>query len=104
MSMTLQEMIDQHEALPMPESADDDVLDDLIFMAHDQETMVLGYAEAMITGVSPGFELDASRIEKHISELNRFDHLNTSDTVVQIQLLERLTSLVLIRDYLKTAN
>ena len=104
MMMTLEEMIVQHESLPMPESADDDVLDDLIFMAHDQETMVLGYADALMTGVAPGFELDASRIEKHISELNRFDNLNDSDGVVQQLLLARLTSLVVIRDYLKTAN
>ena len=88
----------------MPDHADDDVLDDLIFMAHDQETMVLGFADALMTGMSPGFELDASRIEKHISELQRFRDLNESDGEVQKALLARLISLAAIRDYLKTAN
>ena len=104
MSLTLEEMVVKHEALPMPESASDDVLDDLIFMAHDQETMVLGYADALMSGVSPGFDLDAGRIEKHIAELNRFENLNTSDLIVRQELLNRLNSLVVIRDYLRTAN
>ena len=98
MSLTLKEMIAKHEALPMPDRADDDVLDDLIFMAHDQETMVLGYADALIKGVSPGFELDGSRIEKHLSELKRFDQLNADDTAVCRALTIRLNSLIIIRD------
>ena len=88
----------------MPDRAEDDVLDDLIFMAHDQETMVLGFADALLTGVSPGFELDATRIEKHISELIRFEQLSEADQAVRQGLLNRLRSLVVIRDFLKTAN
>ena len=104
MSMTLEEMIQQHESLSMPDRADDDVMDDLIFMTHDMETMVLGYADAILAGLPPGFELDASRIEKHMFELNRFEKMTPNDCNVQRDLLARLSSLVRIRDYLKMAH
>ncbi len=99
--MTLQEMFDYHNSLEIPIKAEDELLDELLFMVIDLDTVVMGYAEAILKDISPQFELDADRAEKNQLELRRLQGLNKSDQDIQKTIDRLLTSLIGIRDHLK---
>ena len=96
----LQELFDYHQTLVVPDSAEYDELDELIFMVLDLETMVLAYTEALLTNVDPKFTLDTENLERQAKNIARFSDLNESDHMIQAQLLALLDSLRNIRDHL----
>ena len=102
--MTLQELYDAHEQLPVPDSAEREELDEQIFMVLDLETMVLAYTEATLKGVDPKFALDTENLERMYANIVRFTDLSISDQQVQYNLIALLDSLRQIRDLLKTST
>ena len=96
----LMKLIAIHESLPIPESAQDDILDDLLFLVFDLETMVMGYVDALIGNVDPGFELDAAQAEVFLQKLMALDSLGEEDRIVQEQIAHLLRSLIRVRDQL----
>ena len=104
MSMTLKEMFDSHEALKMPIKAKDDELDDLLFMIIDLETVVMGYAEALLSGIVPKFDLDADHAEKQLRSLMRLNEMCDEDQAIRNELVIIIQSLIRLRDYMKIDN
>ena len=101
--MTLQELYDAHEALSAPDKADQEELDEQIFMVLDLETMVLAYTEAMLQGVDPKFTLDTDNLERMANNIKKFTDLSEADQLVQNELLNILDSLRRIRDFISTS-
>ena len=97
----LQELFDQHQELIIPESAQQEELDEQIFMVLDLETMVLAYAEALLTNVDPKFTLDTENLERMQSNIMRFSDLGEEDQAIQEQLLAILDSLRAMRDVIE---
>ena len=94
----LQELFDRHQELIIPESAQQEELDEQIFMVLDLETMVLAYTEALLTNVDPKFTLDTENLERMQSNIMRFSDLGEEDRAIQEQLLAILDSLRSMRD------
>ena len=97
-------LIAKHENLPIPESAQDDILDDLLFLIFDLETMVMGYVDALVEKVDPGFELEAQQAEIFLQKLRVLEGLSSADLVVQEQADHLLVSLITVRDHLSTMS
>ena len=97
---TLQSLYDDCESIVVPDTAVEEELDEQIFMVIDIETMVMAYAEAVLSGIKPNFSLDVDNLEKLQKNVGRFEELASSDIEVQQQLLKKLTALKKIRDLL----
>ena len=100
----LMRLIAIHENLPIPDKAQDDILDDLLFLAFDLETMVMGYVDAIIGKVEPGFELEAEHAEIFLQKLQALDSLSKEDIVIQEQIEHVLRSLIRVRNQLSKMN
>ena len=96
--------ISQRENLPLPDKAKDDVLDDLLFLAFDLDTMVMGYSDAIIEGVDPGFELDGQIAEHLLAKLRVMNYLEPPDQIIKEQIELLLLSLIRIRDQLASIS
>ena len=96
----LQSLYDYCETLPIPDKGVEEELDEQIFMVIDLETMIMAYAEAILQGIEPNFSLDGDNIEKLQKNVGRFQDLVESDQRVQQELLEKLSALQQIRDFL----
>ena len=59
----LQALYDRCDALSMPDKATEEELDEQIFMVIDIETMLMAYAEAVLTDIQPKFSLDGDNLE-----------------------------------------
>gem|GEM_PF-4638004 len=97
---SLEERLQAHQLLVIPESAEHEELDEQIFMVLDLETMVLAYAEATAQGIDPKFTLDTDNLERMAKNLHRITNLGEGDRLVQEQLLAILDSLRCFRDLL----
>ena len=93
-------LISQRENLPLPDKAKDDVLDDLLFLAIDLDTMVMGYSDAIIEGKDPGFVLDGQIAEHLLAKLRVMNYLEPADQMIREQVELLLLSLIRIRDQL----
>ena len=98
----LMRLIAHHESLPVPESAQDDILDDLLFLVLDLETMVMGYVDAIVENIDPGFELEAEQAEIFLQKLRALELLSEADSLVQAQTEYLLLSLIQVRNHLAT--
>ncbi len=92
-------LVAKHESLPRPQAAVDDVLDDLLFLTFDLETMVMGYVDAIIENVDPGFELEADQAERLLHKVLILEHLVVADVPIQEQVEQLLRSLIRVRDH-----
>ena len=72
----LQALYDRCDALSMPDKATEEELDEQIFMVIDIETMLMAYAEAVLTDIEPKFSLDGDNIEKLQRNVGRFHNLS----------------------------
>jgi hypothetical protein len=93
-------LISQRENLTIPDKAKDDVLDDLLFLTFDLDTMVMGYSDAILERIDPGFELDGTIAEHLLAKLRVMDYLEPSDQSIKEQIELLLLSLIRIRDQL----
>ena len=93
-------LVAKHENLPRPEGAADDVLDDLLFLTFDLETMVMGYVDALIARIDPGFTLEAEQAERLLNKVETIGPLNDGDSIIKEQVEHLLRSLILVRDHL----
>lgn len=100
----LQKMFDQHEALPIPETASDDALDGLLFLIVDLNEISMAHVEGQLAGLDPGYDLDISDADRLLRKLLALDGLFADDIVIKNQLETLLRSLLVIRDFLAENN
>ena len=100
MNPLLKNMFEQHEALPIPETAADDALDGLLFLIVDLNEMAMAHIEAQLAGIDPGFELDIKDADRLQRKLLALDGLSGSDIEIKQQLVKLVASLIAIRGLL----
>ncbi|MGC6507113.1 MAG: hypothetical protein ACON4U_01805 [Myxococcota bacterium] len=96
MSMSLSELIEQHDALFYPEDIENEILDDLQFMVHDLDMQVLGFAIANLQDTPITYKPDMehwARIHKKILEV---DDLSDDEEIIKGRLVAWMQSLYAI--------